>query len=147
AAVAPDDVLAGVEALVVDLRPQRAQRRAPRRLAAADVEHAPDRPAEVVLGDGDGERDLALELLARSDLMTRVAIPLLEIGTIVDFLHDAATRPGVEDASVKKRRVRDERRHRRRDARSPCGRATGAGAGWIVVVRFAQFCRQDQLRR
>lgn len=87
AAVAVDHVLAGVQPAVARLRAQRAQVGAPRRFAAAHVEHAADGATEVVLGLRHGQRHLAAQLGGRGDGVVRVAVPLVEIGAIVGLGH------------------------------------------------------------
>src|SRR5690606_37873217 len=64
---------------------QPQQRRAPRALAAADVEHAAQRTLEVVLGGGDRERDLARQALCAAD--AAAAVPGVEIALVVAFGH------------------------------------------------------------
>src|SRR5690606_21331016 len=85
AAMARDRVLAAVEAEVGDVGAQRAQRGAPCTLAAADVEHRTQRSLEVVLGRRHRQRDLALEAPAPAD--AALAVPAVEVGTVVVFLH------------------------------------------------------------
>src|SRR5690606_19437442 len=89
-AMARDRVFAAVEAEVARVRAQTQQRRAPRALAAADVEHAAQRALEVVLGGGDRERDLARQALRAAD--AAAAVPGVEIALVVAFGHGVGRR-------------------------------------------------------
>src|SRR5690606_4981529 len=57
-------------------------------LAAADVEHRAQRPFQVVLGGGDGQRHLALQAAAPAD--AAAAVPAVEVGAVVGLLHGRA---------------------------------------------------------
>src|SRR5262249_42116713 len=113
-AVARDNVFAAVDAQILDLRTQLAQRLAPDAFPATYVEHAAHVAAEVILGSRDGERNLALELLARCDRVPRIAIPLLEVGAVVglSFYQRYAQRhsdPAIGAHSVLTDRLRSRR--------------------------------------
>ncbi len=87
---AADRVFAAVKTQVVQFRSQLQQRRAPRSLAATDVEHAADWPLEVVLRGCHGQGDLARESGRAADRRAtrrRIAVPLVEIGLVVVFAH------------------------------------------------------------
>jgi hypothetical protein len=58
---------------------------APGAFAAADVEHGADRALQVVLGHGDGQRDLAREPWRAADVA--VAVPALEVVGVVMLGH------------------------------------------------------------
>src|SRR5690606_28892631 len=83
-------VVAAVAAQVLEFRPPLKQGRAPGTFAAADVEHGPDRPLQVGVGAGDGERDLPGKSRAAADrggAQGRVAVPAVEVGLVVLFAH------------------------------------------------------------
>ena len=65
---------ARVDADVAEPGPDREERGAPRRLAAADVEDAPGAPLEEVLGGGEGERRLARHEGAAQGAFPRVRV-------------------------------------------------------------------------
>src|SRR5690606_36284211 len=86
-AVAADRVLAAVEAQVLHPRPQLQQRCAPGAFTAADVEHAAQRPLEMVFGGGHGQRHLARQAPGTAD--AAAAVPGVEIASVVALGHAA----------------------------------------------------------
>ncbi|MNT31916.1 hypothetical protein D3C72_1677730 [compost metagenome] len=85
AAIAVDGVLAAVKAQVLYARAQLEQWRAPGTFAAADIEHAADRPLQVVLGTGHGQGHLACQACGATGLVGLV--PALEVGGVVGLVH------------------------------------------------------------